>query len=105
MLTAGLRNPHDTRVEAMANEVQAAEPAKNVNAGKVTVALVIACAIVAFFYFDLGRFLSRRAQRKSGPPFSLYRGELCCLGRAIYSWVYRGDGALPSRRRDPYPRR
>ena len=42
----------------MTNEVQAAEPARQVNAGRVAVALVIVCAIGAFFYFDLGRYLS-----------------------------------------------
>jgi uncharacterized membrane protein YdjX (TVP38/TMEM64 family) len=43
---------------AMTNEVQAAAPVGGVNAGKIAIVLVIACAIGAFFYFDLGRFLS-----------------------------------------------
>jgi uncharacterized membrane protein YdjX (TVP38/TMEM64 family) len=42
----------------MTNEVQAAAPVRGVNAGKVAIVLVIACAIGAFFYFDLGQFLS-----------------------------------------------
>jgi uncharacterized membrane protein YdjX (TVP38/TMEM64 family) len=42
----------------MTDHVQAAEPARQVNAGRVAVALVIVCAIGAFFYFDLGRYLS-----------------------------------------------
>jgi len=43
---------------AMTNEVQAAAPVGGVNAGKVAIVLVIACAVGAFFYFDLGQFLS-----------------------------------------------
>jgi len=42
----------------MTNEVQAAAPVGGVNAGKVAIVLVIACAVGAFFYFDLGQFLS-----------------------------------------------
>jgi uncharacterized membrane protein YdjX (TVP38/TMEM64 family) len=42
---------------AMTNGMPAAEAASGVNAGKIAIALVIVCAIGAFFYFDLGRFL------------------------------------------------
>jgi uncharacterized membrane protein YdjX (TVP38/TMEM64 family) len=43
---------------AMTNEMPVAEPARGANAGKIAIALVIACAIGLFFYFDLGRLLS-----------------------------------------------
>ena len=43
---------------AMTNEMPTAEAASGVNAGKIAIALVIVCATGAFFYFDLGRFLS-----------------------------------------------
>lgn len=43
---------------AMPNEMPAAVPTRGLNAGKIAIAAVIACAIGAFFYFDLGRFLS-----------------------------------------------
>lgn len=43
---------------AMPNELPAAVPTRGLNAGKIAIAAVIACAIGAFFYFDLGRFLS-----------------------------------------------
>lgn len=42
----------------MANQVHAAETANKVNPGKIAVVLVIAGAIGAFFYFDLGQYLS-----------------------------------------------
>ena len=43
---------------AMPNEMPAAVPTRGMNAGKIAIAAVIACTIGAFFYFDLGRFLS-----------------------------------------------
>lgn len=43
---------------AMPNEIPAATQAGGLNAGKLAIAAVIACAIAMFFYFDLGRFLS-----------------------------------------------
>ncbi len=43
---------------ALTNPMLATEPATGSNTGKIVIAVVIACAIAAFFYFDLGRFLS-----------------------------------------------
>ena len=43
---------------AMPNEMPATEPAGGMNIGKIAVALTIACGIGAFFYFDLGQYLS-----------------------------------------------
>ncbi len=43
---------------AMPNEIPAATQTGGLNAGKLAIAAVIACAIAMFFYFDLGRFLS-----------------------------------------------
>lgn len=50
---------------AMTDKMPAAEPAGGVNAGKIVVALVLACSIGAFFYFDLGRFLSLDALKEN----------------------------------------
>lgn len=50
---------------AMTNEMPTAEPAGGVNAGKIAIAFVIAGAIGAFFYFDLGRFLSLDALKSN----------------------------------------
>lgn len=41
----------------MTNEMPTAEPAGRVDAGKIAIAVVIACVIGAFFYFDLGKYL------------------------------------------------
>ncbi len=43
---------------AMPNEMPTSQPAGGISAGKLAIAAGIACAIGAFFYFDLGRFLS-----------------------------------------------
>jgi uncharacterized membrane protein YdjX (TVP38/TMEM64 family) len=43
---------------AMPNEMPVAQPKSGMNVGKVSIAVVFAMAIAAFFYFDLGRFLS-----------------------------------------------
>lgn len=50
---------------AMTNELPAAEPVGGLNAGKVALALVILSAIGAFFYLDLGRFLSLTALKEN----------------------------------------
>jgi uncharacterized membrane protein YdjX (TVP38/TMEM64 family) len=46
------------REQTMPNDITAAQPASGSNLGKIAIAVVIACAIGAFLYFDLGRFLS-----------------------------------------------
>ncbi|HLZ35293.1 MAG TPA: TVP38/TMEM64 family protein [Nitrospira sp.] len=50
---------------AMTNEISATEPAGKAIGGKIAVALVIICAIGAFFYFDLGRLLSLDALKQN----------------------------------------
>ncbi len=49
----------------MADEISAAEPAGRATGGKIVIALVIACAVGAFFYFDLGRVLSLDALKQN----------------------------------------
>ncbi len=50
---------------AMPNAMPTAEPAAGSNLGKILIALVIAGAIGAFFYFDLGRLLSLNALKEN----------------------------------------
>ena len=45
----------------MTNDMPASETTSGLSAGKIAIAVVIALAIGAFFYFDLGRFLSLAA--------------------------------------------
>ena len=50
---------------AMPNEIPVTQPASGSNVGKFAIALVIAGAIGAFFYFDLSRFLSLDALKQN----------------------------------------
>lgn len=50
---------------ALTNFMPATEPASGSNIGKMVTAVVIAGAIGAFFYFDLGRFLSLDALKEN----------------------------------------
>jgi len=43
---------------AMSNEMPIAQPANKTNVGKVVIAAIVVGVIAAFFYFDLGRYLS-----------------------------------------------
>ena len=52
----GDQSPHDTR--AMAHDMPVVRPAGRVPFGKLAIVAGIACAIVLFFFFDLGRVLS-----------------------------------------------
>ena len=45
----------------MTNDMPSSETTSGLSAGKIAIAVVIALAIGAFFYFDLGRFLSLAA--------------------------------------------
>ena len=73
---------------AMANEVQAAEPTRSVNAGKVAVALVIACAIGAFFFFDLGRFLSLDELNENRDQLLAFTEANYTISVALFILVY-----------------
>jgi uncharacterized membrane protein YdjX (TVP38/TMEM64 family) len=53
------------REQTMPNDMPVAQPASGSSAGKFATAVVIACAIGAFFYFDLGRFLSLDALKQN----------------------------------------
>jgi len=50
---------------SMPNETAVAQPKSGLNIGKVAIAVVFAVAIAAFFYLDLGRFLSLDALKQN----------------------------------------
>jgi len=50
---------------AMTDGMPAAKSAEGINQGKLAIAVLIACAIGAFFFFDLGRFLSLDALKEN----------------------------------------
>ena len=45
----------------MTHDTPSTEAKSGLNAGKIAVVLAIGVAVAAFFYFDLGRFLSLQA--------------------------------------------
>ena len=45
----------------MTNDMPSSEIKSGLSAGKIAVILAIGVAVAAFFYFDLGRFLSLQA--------------------------------------------
>ncbi len=53
------------REQTMPNDITAAQSANGSSLGKMAVAVVIASAIGAFVYFDLGRFLSLEALKEN----------------------------------------
>ncbi len=53
------------REQTMPTDIPTAQPASGSSTGKILIAAVIACAIGAFFYFDLGRFLSLDALKQN----------------------------------------
>jgi uncharacterized membrane protein YdjX (TVP38/TMEM64 family) len=73
---------------AMTNEVKAAEPARQVNAGRVAVALVIVCAIGAFFYFDLGRYLSLDTLKENRDHLLAFTEANYTVSVALFILVY-----------------
>ena len=62
----------------MTNDMPVAEPAGRSSAGKLAIAIVIVCAILASFYFDLGRVLSLDALKQN-------RDQLLAFTEANYA--------------------
>jgi uncharacterized membrane protein YdjX (TVP38/TMEM64 family) len=73
---------------AMTHEVQTAEAAAGFNVGKVAVVLVLACAIGAFFYFDLERFLSLDALKENRDHLLLFTESHYAASVALFILVY-----------------
>ena len=76
------------QAKAMADEVQAAEPTGGLNTGKVAVVLVIVCAIGAFFYFDLGRYLSLDTLKENRDRLSDFAEANYAASVALFILVY-----------------
>jgi uncharacterized membrane protein YdjX (TVP38/TMEM64 family) len=57
---------------AMSNGMPVAQPASKGNVGKVVIAVFIAVVIAAFFYFDLGRYLSLDALKQHRDQLLLF---------------------------------
>jgi uncharacterized membrane protein YdjX (TVP38/TMEM64 family) len=73
---------------AMTNEMPAAQPAGGLNTGKFAMAVLLACAIGAFFYFDLGRFLSLNALKENRDHLLAFTGANYTAAVVLFILTY-----------------
>ena len=91
---------------AMPTPMPEAAVQANSSAGKIAIAAVIAVAIGAFFYFDLGRYLSLAALKDNRDRLlSFTEGNYFISGSTVHPRLYYGDGAVIARRSrySPWP--
>jgi uncharacterized membrane protein YdjX (TVP38/TMEM64 family) len=72
----------------MTNDMPVVEPAGGMNVGKIAIALAIACTLVAFFYFDLGRFLSLEALKDNRDRLLAFTNENYAGAVALFILAY-----------------
>ncbi len=72
----------------MTNDLPSNEQAGGVNTGKIAIALVVACAIAAFFYFDLGRFLSLDALKNNRDQLLAFTDTNYAAAAALFVLAY-----------------
>jgi uncharacterized membrane protein YdjX (TVP38/TMEM64 family) len=66
----------------------AVEPAGGINAGKLATGILIACAIGAFFYFDLGKYLSLEALKQNRDHLLLFTETNYASSVALFVLAY-----------------
>lgn len=72
----------------MTDELPSRVPAGGTNTGKIAIALAIACAIGAFFYFDFGRFLSLEALKSNRDHLLAFTETNYAAAAAIFVMAY-----------------
>ena len=73
---------------AMPNEIPVAQSASGSNAGKIIIAGMIACAIGAFVYFDLGRVLSLDALKQNRDHLLAFTEAQYAVSVALFIVTY-----------------
>jgi uncharacterized membrane protein YdjX (TVP38/TMEM64 family) len=73
---------------AMTNQMPATQPVSGSSVGKIAIALVIAGAIGAFFYFDLSRFLSLDALKQNRDHLLAFTEVNYTAAVALFILVY-----------------
>src|SRR5881396_702423 len=63
-------------------------PASSSNRGKIVILLLLAAAIGAFFYFDLGRYLSLEALKSNRDALLAFTNQHFALAVALYIAIY-----------------
>ena len=85
----------------MTNDMPSSEAKSGLSAGKIAIVLAIGVAVAAFFYLDLGQFLSLQALKDNRDYLlSFTETQFCRSCRVVCPGLCGRDGALASRRRD-----
>jgi uncharacterized membrane protein YdjX (TVP38/TMEM64 family) len=72
----------------MTNEIPSSEPKSGLSAGKIATVLAIMVAVAAFFYFDLGRFLSLQALKDNRDHLLSFTETQSALAAALFVLIY-----------------
>jgi uncharacterized membrane protein YdjX (TVP38/TMEM64 family) len=72
----------------MMNDMPTSEAKSGLGAGKIAVVLAIAVAVAAFFYFDLGRFLSLQALKDNRDDLLSFTETHSAVAAALFVLVY-----------------
>jgi uncharacterized membrane protein YdjX (TVP38/TMEM64 family) len=72
----------------MTNDIPSSEAKSGLSAGKIAVVLAIGVAVAAFFYFDLGRFLSLDALKENRDYLLSFTEAHAAVAAALFVLVY-----------------
>ena len=72
----------------MTNEMPSSEAKSGLSAGKIATVLAIVVAVAAFFYFDLGRFLSLQALQDNRDYLLSFTESQSALAAALFVLIY-----------------
>ena len=72
----------------MMNDMPTSEAKSGLSAGKIAVVLAIGVAVAAFFYFDLGRFLSLDALKENRDYLLSFTETHAAIAAALFILVY-----------------
>jgi uncharacterized membrane protein YdjX (TVP38/TMEM64 family) len=72
----------------MTNEMPSSEAKSGLSAGKIATILAIMVAVAAFFYFDLGRFLSLQALKDNRDDLLSFTETQSALAAALFVLIY-----------------
>lgn len=73
---------------AMINDMPSSEAKNGLSAGKIAVILAIGVAVVVFFYFDLGRFLSLQALKDNRDDLLSFTETHAAVAATLFVLIY-----------------
>ena len=72
----------------MTNDMPSSEPKSGLSVGRIATVLAIGVAVAAFFYFDLGRFLSLQALKDNRDDLLLFTETHSAVAAALFVLAY-----------------